>query len=510
MDGSGVEDSAYRFPNMSPVLGADGYPALYPYVEDANGGYYKTTDSKYIPISEADKYDNVITDTKYSVDTINPVSLGYLFGKDVTGNYGVANANGVTVYQPMTNGGGLFRHDPNTGNYFYDSMQNAAWYDVANNQFVLYDSLIVRPWYNSVGGDDYDRNAANFNYDKYIKAGYTAGTSVADPESYGNFLPFNQVTANNITLDGAIYDYDADGNRIVSAKDYSATLLANACAGTLEKYGLTSAAAQKVLVANKSWGSGAVELIADTYQYSTGLYSGRLEDKMDMWFGMSVNFDFFQPYNGQTKTTSGQVNDMVFDFEGDDDVFVYVGVWSGNGYDYKLVLDIGGIHEARNGLINFATGEVTYTDCYGKTVSKTLGEIFGLDSDTFADFTKLSLKFFYMERGGNISCCRLSFNLPTLPEDSLTISKALDEKVLGSQTYQFRVLKPAANADGVYEPLITREILEAYIANNQGTTNNVSNVARVDENGYFTLTPGESITFHDVYALFDGQTQYIV
>ena len=465
-DGSGVEDETYRYPVLSPTLDANGYPQFY-------------TDSSK-------------TET---------VSLGYLFGQGVTAaNGGTTGINGVTVYPEMTNGGGLFRYDPNTGNYFYDSMQNAAWYDTANNKFVLYDSLIVRPWYNSTGGTDYD-TVASSNYDKYLDAGYMSNTSTADPESYGNFLPFNQVTNTNITLDGAVYAYTdrtAD-DRHISTTDYSAIVRASSIAGTLEKYGLIPAAAQKVLAANKSLGAELVDEIGKTYQYSKGLYTARLEEEVDMWFGMSVDFDFYQPYNGQTKTASGQVNDMVFDFEGDDDVFVYIGVWNEEKqeYDYKLVLDIGGVHEARKGLINFATGAVEYVDCNNVTQKKTLQDIFNLEGDTFDDFEKLSLKFFYMERGGNISCCRLSFNIPTLPQDSLTVSKALDTVALGTQTYQFRVLTKDGN------DLFIPKGAE-YTINGSATT------YEVGDGGYFTLQPGQSATFTDIAQYVKNNDYYYV
>lgn len=63
-------------------------------------------------------------------------------------------------------------------------------------------------------------------------------------------------------------------------------------------------------------------------------------------FGMSMTTEFVQPAGG--KTTDN--NDMVFEFSGDDDVWVYI--------DGVLVGDLGGIHEKATLDINFATGEV--------------------------------------------------------------------------------------------------------------------------------------------------------
>lgn len=60
-------------------------------------------------------------------------------------------------------------------------------------------------------------------------------------------------------------------------------------------------------------------------------------------FGMTVQFAFYMPADGQV---NGQ--DMTFTFSGDDDVWVFI--------DNKLVLDIGGIHGAIGGNINFADG----------------------------------------------------------------------------------------------------------------------------------------------------------
>ena len=63
-------------------------------------------------------------------------------------------------------------------------------------------------------------------------------------------------------------------------------------------------------------------------------------------FGMEISTQFLMPKDGKV---NGQ--DMVFEFSGDDDVWVFV--------DDVLVLDMGGIHGKCTGTINFQTGNVT-------------------------------------------------------------------------------------------------------------------------------------------------------
>ena len=100
---------------------------------------------------------------------------------------------------------------------------------------------------------------------------------------------------------------------------------------------------------------------------------------------------------------------MEFVFNGDDDVWVYI--------DDVLVLEIGGTHGPVQGTINFATGEVVDPN-YGYsngTVRKrysNLKETFRIalgdkydetmfnEEGGFVDYSKHTLKFFYLERGG--------------------------------------------------------------------------------------------------------------
>ena len=71
----------------------------------------------------------------------------------------------------------------------------------------------------------------------------------------------------------------------------------------------------------------------------------------DHHFGMTLDGVF-------QLSPTGQVNgeDMVFNFSGDDDLWVFI--------DDVLVLDIGGIHNPVGGSINFKTGVVTVESAY--------------------------------------------------------------------------------------------------------------------------------------------------
>ncbi len=152
-------------------------------------------------------------------------------------------------------------------------------------------------------------------------------------------------------------------------------------------------------------------------------------------FGMSMATEFVQPNGGQTTKNE----DMVFEFSGDDDVWVYI--------DGVLVGDLGGTHEKATLKINFATGgvHVGHVDNANdpeKTIHDTtiraMFEAAGADTtnfreNTFQNSTKHTLSFFYLERGAGASNMSLKFNLTTLPSSEVAKVDQNGEAVQGAK-----------------------------------------------------------------------------
>ncbi len=136
-------------------------------------------------------------------------------------------------------------------------------------------------------------------------------------------------------------------------------------------------------------------------------------------FGMDISATFYMPEHEGESGVLSNGEQMVFDFTGDDDVWVFI--------DDVLVLDLGGIHDACKGSINFATGEITYDkNAYrGGSRATTIEQAFRNAGKTWNDdpYATHTIKFFYLERGDGGSNCRIRFNLPTIPDGSVEIEK---------------------------------------------------------------------------------------
>lgn len=194
------------------------------------------------------------------------------------------------------------------------------------------------------------------------------------------------------------------------------------------------------------------------------------EDKYS--FGMNLGADFYMPEGGQV---NGQ--DMVFDFTGDDDVWVFI--------DGVLVLDLGGIHQALDGSINFATGKITYdrTQSYGKSPAATITQAFinaGKKWDSKA-YTTHHLSFFYLERGDGGSNCKISFNLPVKPSKAIDIEKETLGTIDVNKQFQFQLF-----VDGSSAPYRGK-----YSVYNAYTNRVVQSDLQTGANDVITLTKGQ-------------------
>ena len=191
--------------------------------------------------------------------------------------------------------------------------------------------------------------------------------------------------------------------------------------------------------------------------YDKTLY--KTQGDNDYYFGMYVEADFNQPMNGQLKKGS----DMVYEFNGDDDLWVYV--------DDVLMLDIGGIHDAHSGSINFATGDITYDSVSGTTIKAQFKEagVFPdgspwddskvseyFNDDTLKYISSHNFKMFYMERGAGASNLKMKFNLEVIPTYEVNFNKVTTQgAALAGAEFEIRddidsskVYKVTSDSDG--------------------------------------------------------------
>ena len=177
----------------------------------------------------------------------------------------------------------------------------------------------------------------------------------------------------------------------------------------------------------------------------------------DGWyFGAHVKSDFSIPYDGMVLNPSGRYQPMVFDFEGDDDVWFYI--------DGILIGDVGGIHNTMELHVNFTTGDVSTknhlynTHEFETTIYQMVVNAIGEEEaqsrfhwkeeedgtyKTFAGNTYHTLDFFYLERGANRSNMEMRFNLVSTyhfsAHKSLHKSNSEDEEALRRNQFRYKL-----------------------------------------------------------------------
>lgn len=150
----------------------------------------------------------------------------------------------------------------------------------------------------------------------------------------------------------------------------------------------------------------------------------------DYGFGMRTDIEF-------NVGKDGKINglDQVFNFTGDDDLWVYI--------DGKLVLDLGGAHKKAEGSINFSTKKVTLSTGTKSVNNVTRNTNFAFDNQ---DPSKThTLTMFYMERGMIESNLKFGFNFSPVGNqfttenhvDTANVNEGLKSAVAAADTFTY-------------------------------------------------------------------------
>ena len=217
--------------------------------------------------------------------------------------------------------------------------------------------------------------------------------------------------------------------------------------------------------------------------------------------GMEMSASFMQTPSG--KDAWG--HDIIFEFTGDDDFWLYV--------DGELVIDLGGIHSALAGNVNFATGIVTVEgvsttlrdvftenfltrnpDATQAQIDAFLDDYFEPGETVFKDYSAHTMRIFYMERGAGASNLHMRFNLSPISDGTVVLTKnvsgadGLDYDLV---EYPFQIwYKDEEYGDA---KLLTSSDSLAKLSY-QGSTK------KVHYEAHYT-PPGSSVTYDSVYFL---------
>lgn len=330
------------------------------------------------------------------------------------------------------------------------------------------------------------------------------------------YYPVNSINAGLFQLEDGYYVYDSGKN----AASYDAAaqrfLLYNA---TLQpKNTAANATAPYNFLPFNNFDGATSTTIGDNWQLPDA--KGHANN-VNLWFGMTVDFDFVQPKAGMIGEKP-----MTFSFTGDDDVWVYI--------DGMRVIDLGGTHEAQTGTIDFSTGIVTNRDketslykCFVAAwtdAGKSATQIKALAAETFVnygttaapdykggvlkDYSRHKLNFYYMERGGTISYCALKFNILTVPSNSVDVTKEVQlpsgvendnsAVVINHLDFDFGFELWDENNSKINGPF-EYEVLIA------GTDTVIDSSRYTDINGHFSLKSGQTARFKDIRADYTYQ-----
>lgn len=259
---------------------------------------------------------------------------------------------------------------------------------------------------------------------------------------------------------------------------------------------------QPALPGYNGTGDNAKFLPFDTYANANRLKQHNKPVNKDYHFGMTMEAMFTIPPGGKVPDAEGGhtgLRDMIFEFNGDDDVWLFI--------DDKLVLDLGGIHDRYGGKINFRTGEVVTNAPPTPNSGRYQKNLYNIDPNGMTDdqlkaareaagfgkFSHHTFKFFYLERGEGASNCEIRFNLVPV-EHGLVVGKRIPESMKDAATehmwYQFQV---ETELNGKRQPLAEASYrrIQWKPGADPITGGHTIDVGKTDEKGRFWLRAGE-------------------
>lgn len=255
-----------------------------------------------------------------------------------------------------------------------------------------------------------------------------------------------------------------------------------------------------------SWSTWAEKLENNAFELIPSQYSADIvatgstkpASTVDMHYGIQVNSDFYMP---EGKTLNGQ--EMVYEFTGDDDLWVFI--------DGRLVLDIGGGHTHVSGKFNLTTGNVwieKYTKLAaadgGSYAIREQGDALEYTDDflvNLEDDKMHTIQIFYLERHSGVSNCRMRFNIPVVPTNSVTVEKELVNQngdklsVTPDVDYYFKLYTVSDDDDEVDQAADKFKALADMPYTIQGDG---MNSYSTDSQGVFKLKAGQTALFSGI------------
>lgn len=399
------------------------------------------------------------------------------FGASVDRYFHKGYENEGVVQMNTDNINGLFLYNEETGAYTFDSRENHAQFNAATNKFVLYDQIfspnfIMYPFGNFMPLNDIVHDT--------VRASDCERPYLLEIANSARWKSENGYRSEYATLANVLYRYIDEMDTLYNSREWFA-------GNMVQKY------------FEKAYPDDPNETPTNLNNLLPQIYTLDYDTPSNFYFGMNMRMNLMMPKDGMTGKNNAYP--MVFEFAGDDDVWVFI--------DGVLFLELSGIHRHVGGTIDFVNGLIHYyafdsyvdgkikTEPYKTETFAQVLQAAGKSTDvlnekgTFKDYTSHTFDFFYTERGSGSSVCRMNFNFPLLKQNTISVAKELTSttnvEMIGNPDFTFQVI----NADNTNPFILEGTNYTIY----DTATNTQIGTGTVGANGFFTLKAGQRAEF---------------